>query len=74
MNLFTIILLDMGSDPVIGFVAVIGTIVVYLIRFAIDPKSAEKGMGNNKYNKSRIGMHNTRNRKNAERRRNRQVA
>jgi hypothetical protein len=74
MNLLTTIPLDIGSDPVVGFIAIIGTVVIYVIWFAIDPKSAEKGMGNNKYNKSRIGMHTTRNRKNAERRRNRQIA
>jgi len=74
MNLLTIIPLDIGSDPVVGFIALIGTVFVFIIWFAIDPKSAKKGMGDNKYLKSLPAVRTERNRKNAARRRNRQIA
>lgn len=74
MNLLTIIPLDIGSDPVVGFIAVIGTVFVYIIWFAVAPESASKSIERNMLKQGETGMRTERNRKNAARRRNRQIA
>ena len=74
MNLLTIIPLDIGSDPVVGFIAVIGTVFVYIIWFAVAPESASKSIERNMLKQGETGMRTERNRKNAARRRNSQIA
>ena len=74
MNLLTIIPLDIGSDHIHGVIAIVGTIIVYVIWFAIAPESASKSIERNMLKQGEVGMNNARNRKNAKRRRDRQIA
>jgi hypothetical protein len=54
---------DYGSDPVVGFIAIIGTIFVYIIWFAIAPDSASKHIESGMLKQGETGTRTARNRR-----------
>ena len=76
MNLPVILALfkDYGSDPVVGFIAIIGTIIVYAIWFAIDSDSASRSIERGTYTPGEVGPNNAKNRRRAKKRRDNQIA
>ena len=71
MNLPVILALfkDYGSDPVVGFIAIIGTIIIYAIWFAIDSDSASRSIERGTYTPGEVGPNNAKNRRRAKKRR-----
>ena len=76
MNLLVILPLfkDYGSDPVVGFIAIVGTIIVYAIWFAIDSDSASRSIERGTYKPGEVGPNNAKNRRRAKKRRDNQIA